>query len=138
MKAKEFVKEIKKLDRMIVNKIIEKARWEAIATSTTVQLGERVQSSSDQHKMERAIIEGLSYDDEIKALRIKRSEIIHTIEQLNANEYDILHKMYVQNLTFDEVADEYERSYSWCTTLHGKALKSLQDILDGGGNGITR
>ena len=60
-----------------------------------------------------------------------KREVLGVIEQLNATEYDVLHKMYVQFLTLDEVAARKGKSYSWVTTMHGRALQDVQKILDG-------
>ena len=56
----------------------------------------------------------------------KKKEIIKVIEQLPEAEYDVLHKIYVQYKTLYEVADERHIAYSWATTLHGRALKTLE------------
>ena len=72
MKAKDFLNQLKKLDKLIENKIADKAYWMGIACSTTApgsrtvkiknskdELEEhamtRVKSSSNQHKMSDAI-----------------------------------------------------------------------------------
>ena len=60
----------------------------------------------------------------------KRNEIIGVIEQLPEASYDILHKIYIQGMTLDEVAYARDKSRSWAASLHGTALKHLQDILD--------
>ena len=135
MKAKAFLKQLQKIDRMITNKLAEKEQWKAIATGTTASMdGERVQSSGSQQKMESAICRYIDIEKEIDScidhLIDTKSEVIRVIEQLDATEYDILHKIYVQYLTFDEVADAYGRSYSWITTMHGRALKNVQEIID--------
>lgn len=57
--------------------------------------------------------------------------MIRTIEQLPENEYDLLHRIYIQGKTMDDVADAYGKTYSWATTVHGRALKRVQNILDG-------
>ena len=69
-------------------------------------------------------------DQCIDMLVDKRKEVIGVIEQLNANEYDLLHKIYVQYMTFEEAADTNNKSYSWVTSVHGAALNHVQNILD--------
>ena len=49
---------------------------------------------------------------------------------MDATEYDILHKVYVQFFTLYDVADIYEKSYSWVTSIHGRALANVRKILD--------
>lgn len=136
MNAKEFLLQIKKLDRMIENKQIEVQQLKELAENTSPSMsGERVQSSGNPHRIADAIGKYIDLEREIMRrvddLVNIRCEVIAVIEQLNAVEYDILHKIYVQNLTFYDVADHYDKTYSWVTTVHGRALKRVQNILDG-------
>lgn len=143
MKAKEYLHQVEKLDNMIHNKQIEVEQWRYIAMgSGSFAEGERVQSSGNQQKMADAVARYIDIETQINAdidryIDIKQ-QVISTIEQLPANEYDLLHKMYIgimedsctRYLTLDEVADIKNKSYSWATTLHGRALASVQKILD--------
>lgn len=146
MKAKDFLVQLKKLDKLIENKLSEREHWLSMATSTTAasapETGIRVQSSGNQQKMAAAVERYIDIESDINAcidrLYDEKQKIISVIEQLDLVQYDILHKMYVgvrrnhktHYLSFDEVADEYERSYSWATTMHGIALKNVQKIID--------
>lgn len=135
MKAKDFLKQLKKLDCLITNKLIEKEQWKSIATGITASVGgERVQSSGSQQKMADAIARyvdmGAEIDRTIDRFIDAKMDVINVIEQLNPDEYDILHKRYVQYITIDDIAYMYDKSKSWVTTVHGTALKHVQDILD--------
>ena len=135
MKAKEYLLQIRKIDRLVENKIAELEHWQAIATGTTTfSDGDRVQSTGNKYKMEDAIIKCIEINNEINSeidrLVDTRKEVISTIERLKPSEYDVLHKIYVQNKDFQEIATAKKRSYSWVTTKHGRALASLQKILD--------
>jgi DNA-directed RNA polymerase specialized sigma24 family protein len=120
---------------MIVNKQIEIQQWKTIASGTTAfSEGERVQSSGNQQKMEKAVAEYVDIEESMKAELTEfvktKQEIISVIQMLSPVHYDLLHMIYVQFLTFDDVADKYDKSYSWATTVHGRALKQVQKILD--------
>lgn len=148
MKAQDFLKQLKKIDYIISNKMEEAKQWEAIATNTTAKMGgERVQSSGSKQKMADAVCEKVDIlseiTGEINRLLAKRKEIIEVLEQLDADEYDLMYKVYVgkmvlqKNGTFrteymslKEVADVYCNSYAWATNIHGTALKNVQKILD--------
>ena len=135
MNAKEFLRQIKKLDRLIENKLIEIQRWKDIANNTTATLsGERVQSSGNPQKIADAIGRYIDLEREINQdidkLVDAKKDVIGVIEQLNATEYDVMHKIYVQYLTLEDVADAYDRTYSWVTTIHGRALKHVQNVLN--------
>jgi hypothetical protein len=132
--AKKYLMQIEKIDALIENKKGEKEFWEDIATGTTVQLSERVQTSSNGQKMSDAVINALEVQKEInahiKTLCETRKEVISVIEQLNADEYDLLHKVYVQYYTLKEVQYMKKRSYSSITALHGQALNNVLKILE--------
>lgn len=133
--AQDYLKQVKKTDTIIKNKLIEKEQWKNIALGVTSHSdGERVQSSGSKQKMADAIDRCVDMEAEIDGLvdrliDLKR-EIISTIEQLNATEYDVLHKLYIQDMDYYDVAAAYGKSYSWATTVHGRALQNVQRILD--------
>lgn len=135
MEAKIFLNQLKKLDKMIENKLAEKDQWKAMSTGTTAKMGgERVQSSGSKEKMADAVVRYVDLEREINKdidrLVDERRNVINVIEQLNTVEYDLLHKMYVQYYTLYEIASMYKKTYSWATTIHGRALKNVQKILD--------
>lgn len=135
MKAKEYLQQLKKLNVLIENKLIEIEQWKSIATGTTAcSDGERVQSSSSQQKMADAVAKYLDIQSELDAdvdrFIDTKMDVIRTIEELEPTEYDLLHMVYVQFLTLDDVAAKYDKSYSWATSVKGRALKQVQRILD--------
>lgn len=135
MKALEYMKQLERIEAMIHNKQIEKEQWKDIALGITARYdGERVQSSSDPHKRQAAIDKMIDIDREIDSIidqeiDLKR-EIISIIERLKTKEYNVLHMLYIQRKTFKEVAAAYEKSQSWAASVHGRALKNVQRILD--------
>ena len=135
MKAKDFLLQLPKLEALIKNKLIEKQQWKDIALGITPQMsGDRVQSSGNQQKMacaiERMIDIEKELDEFVDSLIATRNEVLSVIEQLESDEYDFLHLVYVQHFTLKEVANLKDYSYSWATTFHGNALKKVQKILD--------
>ena len=135
MKAKDFLLQLPKLEALIKNKLIEKQQWKDIALGITPQMSsDRVQSSGNQQKMacaiERMVDIEKELDEFVDSLIETRNEVLSVIEQLNSDEYDFLHLVYVQHFTLKEVANLKNYSYSWATTFHGNALKKVQKILD--------
>ena len=138
MKAIEFLRQVDKLDRLIANKIIEMERWKALAMGTTVCTeGDRVQSSGSKQRMQDAVCRYITIEEDINQyideLVDKKQEVISTIEQLPTNEYDILHKIYIQHIRLHDVGENWDgetRSTTWVKKIHRKALSSLQRILD--------
>ena len=137
MEAKEFLRQVEKLDVRIKNKLIEQQQWRDIALGITANMeGERVQSSGAKSKMADAIERCVDMEAEINSLVDElidlKKEVIQTIERLDsAVEYDVLHKRYIQHMELQEIADHYGKEYGWATTTHGRALKSVQALLDG-------
>ncbi len=145
MKAKEYLRQIEKLDTLIKNKMTERIKWEDIACSVTPQSQsvtvkrkgklqrenmESVQSSGNPQKMSNAIERYIDIEKEIDSLFETKKDILSVIEQLEVSEYDLLHKAYVQYIELTDIATMLDKSYSWVTTVHGRALKSVQKILD--------
>lgn len=134
--AKSFLLQVEKLDAVIENKLIERKQWEEIALGITVNIGgERVQHSGNQ-KMAAAIEKCVDTESEIDGLIDElihtKKKVIQTIEKLySPMEYKVLHMRYIQNLRLKDIAVEMNREYNWVTTIHGRALKNLQNILDG-------
>ena len=130
MEAKRYLEEYKKIDTMILNKTIEAEQWEALAQSITANMGgEKVQSSSNQQKMQDYICNKIDIEAEIDALIVRKQDITDTIALLPMADYNILHKVYIQSLSFKEIAVD-EKDYSNVTTAHGRALQRLQKLLD--------
>ena len=134
MKAKEYMREVAKIDKMIKNKMIEVQQWKNIATTCAINMGEKVQTSKKPDPMADAVCEYTDLENEIRKdideLTEKKMSISHTIEKLQIEEYDILHIIYIQGRSLKEAAAIGKRGYSFTANLHGRALKHLQDILD--------
>jgi hypothetical protein len=85
--------------------------------------------------MADAVMRCVDMEAEIDSLVDKlidtKKEVLQTIERLDSpTEYDVLHRRYVQFQSLQEVADRYKKDYGWATTVHGRALKHVQELLD--------
>ena len=136
MDAKSYLKQVEKLDALIQNKLIEREQWMDVALSITAGVGgDRVQSSGAKSKMAEAVERCVDMEAEINSLVDRlidvKKEVVATIEQVeNPTEYNLLHMRYIQKMDLQEIADRYGKEYTWATTTHGRALKSVQEILD--------
>lgn len=134
--AQVFLEQVEKLDCIIQNKLIEKQQWRDIALGITASMGgEKVQSSGSQSKMADAVMKCVDMEAEINSLIDRmvdtKKDVISTIEKLDsATEYNVLHMRYIQFRSLQEIADHYGREYGWATTTHGRALASVQEIMD--------
>lgn len=135
--AQIFLEQPEKLDIQIRNKLIEKKQWHDIALGITANMeGERVQASGARSKMAEAVDKCVDMEAEINSLIDElietKKEVIQTIEQLDSpTEYNVLHMRYIQYMSLQEIADHYHKDYSWATTTHGRALKSVRKVIGG-------
>ena len=133
--AQEYLEQVEKCDSMIKNKLIEQQQWMDIALGITANMdGERVQASGAKSKMANAIDKCVDMEAEIDSLVDKlidlMKDVIQTIEAVHStSEYNVLHMRYIQFKSLQEIADHYDRDYTWVTTTHGRALKSVEAVL---------
>lgn len=138
MDAKKWLRQVELLDKKIKNKMVERQQWEDMAIGLSVGMGgDRVQSSGKKEKMAKSVERCVDIESEVEMLvdeYVKaKLEVIATIEKLDSpTEYNILHMRYIQFMRLQEIADKYNRDYTWVTTTHGRAVKNVQKILDEG------
>lgn len=122
------------IDEMINNKLQEVEEWRSKCEYSGTSYGtERVQSSPASPKVESALDMYISVKQEkmkeIAGLEEEKKAIISDIEKLPPSEYSVIYKRYVQNKSFYQISSELDKSYSWCTWTHGKALEYLQRLM---------
>ena len=139
MDAREYLLQVKYMDRRIKNKLEEIEYWKDQAENPALAPfdAEKVQSTRNISKTADLICKYVDLQQElqqdIEELAAMRKRTIATLEQLPLNEYDVLYKLYIQYERYynmQAVADALEKSYSWVTAMHGRALKSLQKLID--------
>lgn len=145
MTAKAYLLRISKLDELISNKRWELAQLRASAEGMAAQAADvtikgekhvldKVQSSSNPQRMADAVCNLMDVEQRVQAdiarWQAEKQQIISTIQPLPEVEYKLLHRRYVKGISLKDIADEFERTYSWATTVHGIALKRVQDVLD--------
>ena len=133
--AQDYLRRLREIDGDIENMIAEAERWKMIALGTTTgSEGERVQSSGSHQRMADAVCKYVDIEADIKrqlvALTEKRKDILDTIKSLPYDKRNVLHKRYVQDKSFDEISLMCDKSRSWVTSIHGRALQDVQNILD--------
>lgn len=131
--VKEYLYQIKKLDRMINNKLNELEKWKSVCEYPNVPAYrmEKVQSSGG--RMSFAVENYITVEGEIQEaiqdlMEVKR-DVIGTIEKLPLPEYEVLYEKYVNFKEFQDIADQMDKSYSWTTSVHGRGLVSVRKIL---------
>lgn len=132
MTAREYVGQLERIDILLASKSAEKLRWKALALDTgAMQSGDKVQGSGNQQKMAGAVENAVDLDAEILQLQAKRHEIVHTLEQLQVDEFWVLNEVYGKHVSVGQAAWDRGRSYSWARALHNRALENLEKLLNG-------
>ena len=131
MDAKAYLSQVEKLDTQIKNKLIEKQQWKDIALGITSKMdGDRVQASGRKSKMADAIDKCVDMEAEIDRLIDRlidtKKDIIAIIEQLES----AFHSVYIQYLSFQEIADKYGKSYDCIKQVHKRAIRNIQVIIN--------
>ncbi len=135
-KAQIFLERVGKIDRIIENKLIEQRQWRDLATRISANISDiKVQSSGCKDKMAEAIDKCIDMESEIAhyvdELIAEKREVVKTLEEVySPTEYNLLHMRYIQYMRLEDIASVFKKDYGWATTTHGRALKSLERILE--------
>ena len=134
MTAKEYLKDLKRLDTMINQKIKElddlKALREGVGGLDYSK--DRVQTSmlgdaSFVNSTLRIIELEQEINNEIDKFVDKKHTIINQIHTLNDSKHiEILHKRYVEFKSFELIAVEMSYTYQYIRELHGNALRKFE------------
>ena len=131
MTAEQYLRQIRKIDAIIVNKLKDHRRWVELADGLGgFSVGERVQSSRNLHSGADAIGRYIDIEREIDELKLKRLGIIADIERLPANEYKVIYKLYVEDKTLKEIAYECGMSYEWVKVRKRRGLLLIQRYIE--------
>jgi len=136
MKAKEYLRKLQRLDTVINQKLNELSGLKAMLTSvgSTDYSKERVQTSLSGDASFVKIINKIStLEEEINAeidrFVDEKHRIINQIQQLKkSDEIFVLHKRYVEFLTFEKIAVEMNYSIRNIYFIHGRALQHFQQM----------
>ena len=136
MKARDYLEQLEVIETRIQSIQFDIQQLKELALSITPAYeGERVQASGNNQRMATAVERWADKEQElnreIDKLVDKRLEIAGAIERLKKpKESGVLHRLYIQKKSYEEIAGDYNRSASWAKSIHGWALMSLQKELD--------
>jgi DNA-directed RNA polymerase specialized sigma24 family protein len=131
MTAEEYLRQIAKIDALILNKQADYRRWQEIAEGFgSFSDGDRVQGSKNLQKIPDAIGRYIDIEREVERLKQRRLEIIGTMEQLPAEEYDLLFRYYALGHSLKEIAYHMKKGYDRVKVIKREGLNMVQRILD--------
>lgn len=132
MQAKQYLKELKRLDTCINQKLQEKsALYTHTGTSRSGQ--ERVQASGDADRMPDLIQRIVNLEAEINrqidTFVDLKHQIINQIQTLESETFlALLFKRYVEFKSLEQIAVEMHYTYPYVRKLHGYALREFQRV----------
>lgn len=133
MQAKQYLKELRRLDTCINQQLQEKA---ALYTSTIGAARtdkDRVQTSGSGDMMPELIQRLLDLeaeiDKEIDNFADQKRKMIRQIQDLRNETYvSLLYKRYVEFKTLEEISVEMNYTYQYTRRMHGYALAEFQRV----------
>lgn len=130
MSAKEWLIRARKMRSRLCALQNSKERAFSKATSITVSGGERVSGGApvDTHAAFAEV--SLAVDRQIEELERTRAEILQGIRQLEDNTLStLLTEYYINDKTWEKIAEEQHYSFRQIMRLHAKALQQIQSII---------
>lgn len=135
MTAKEYLRQYGQLEREIKYMLEERQRWVDLATRITpayaVVPGNK--GGSDE-KIPAAVEQIIHWEKELEqkaetliALRLGIEKLLSSLE--NPDHRMLLRLRYIQELTWERVAEEMHYSYQWVCILHGRALQAVKELI---------
>ena len=133
--AKEYLRQVALIDRKVDAKCDEIAQLRAMVLRITPTLkDDMVSGGSSQDKLGNTMAKIIDLQAEINAdidsLVAAKRAVGHVLDRLDDDrQYDILHKRYIQYKSWEQIAAEMHYTYRWVCIMHGRALKSVDTIL---------
>ena len=136
MTAKEYLLQVRRMDRLINNKIAELEQLRTLATSITAATDrEAVQTSGVSDKVGNVVASIVDLQAEINALVDayvnKRKEIIAQLDGIEKQKplfYAILHGRYIQYQNLQEIAEKEGYTAQYMRKAHGEALAFFKTV----------
>ena len=132
MTAKEYLRQLLSIERLIQVKTTERERLMALATKVTSALSDcKVETSPDNTKTQNIIIKMAELREEIEEQTSRYTSLYHKIEEeidsMEDDRYRILLIMrYMKGASFSDIADKLGYEKRWTLVLHKRALQDFK------------
>lgn len=134
MKAKEYLGQIKRLDKMISNKLSEIYQLKSMASSISMLNEEcRVQTSGDKDRIGNMVSDIVDLEEEAQKyidtyVKFRRKIIKQIYSMPKENHYRVLFAKYIEDKTFGIIAEEMGYSWRQIIRIHGSALTEFEKM----------
>ena len=132
--AKTYLKQVKRLDVCIENKLDELEHLKAMVTKITSTLkGDVVSGGGNQDKLGDAVSRIVDLENEINQAIDdyvdKKREISAVIEKVqDPDQMRVLYKRYFDGMTWEQIACDIHMTYRNVCYIHGRALQAVDEI----------
>lgn len=133
--VKAYLQKIRLYDTHINNKVAEMSRLKDMVLNITPTLKDDVVSGSgSKDKLGDTVAKIVDLQDEINRAIYefvdRKNEVCAIIDSLqNPDHVALLHKRYVEYLTWEQIACDMHISYRHATRMHGRALQAIERVM---------
>ena len=133
--VKAYLQKIRLYDTHINNEVAEMSRLKDMVTNITPTLKDDVVSGSgSKDKLGDTVAKIVDLQDEINRaideFVDRKNEVCAIIDSLqNPDHVALLHKRYVEYLTWEQIACDMHISYRHATRMHGRALQAIERVM---------
>lgn len=136
MNAKQYLRQVRRLDNIINAKLEQVEVLRAMATRMTAKLtANKVQESNTPDKTEKLIVKIIDLEKEItndidKLIDLK-TEVMRKIDSIQNDDYKLLLTLrYLNFKTWEQIAVEMKFTFQWVHELHKRALIEFEKVQD--------
>lgn len=130
MNKEDYLDLINKLDIYISNEIEELEKLKVIAEKITQENNGMPHASGTSDKVGnfavKIVMKRQEINDTIDLFFELREEIIAQIKKLRTDEYDVLYKYYVLNMSINNISEVKNKSISWVKEIKKNGIKYLK------------
>lgn len=130
MTNEEYLELIEKLDLHISNELEELDKLDALAEKTTQENDGMPHAPGTSDKVGnisvKIVMKQQEINETIDLFIDLREEIINQIKKLHTDEYDVLYKYYVLNMSLFKIADKRNKSDTWVKDKKKSGIKHIK------------
>lgn len=130
MTNEEYLGMIEKLNLLISNKMLEKEELFTIATKTTQDNDGMPHATGTSDKVGNSTVKivekEMEIDRVIDLFYDLKQEIIGQIQKLPAEEYDVLHKSFVQGIALSAIAEEKNKHIDTIKSIRRRGIANVR------------
>lgn len=133
MNVYDWLERVRMLDELIMAKLAEHQQLLDLATKITPNMDGMPHATGVSDKVGNVATKladlAIETNNLIDSYVDAKQEIIHALEKLPPNQYGVLHRYYVRGMTWEEIAEDMNKSTMQVFRYKKKAIKNLQSVI---------